>query len=195
MSDLGTTSISTGAGSTGAGSTTSDYTSGGSGLGSSATTTSSPSSRLSTTAGGSSLQSDQGTTTIADGVVAKIAALAAREVDGVAELGGALAGALGSVVGRIRGQSSDSPQTAGVGVEVGQTQAAVDLSMKVLYPASIFEVANSVRQNVIDRIQGMTGLEVVEVNIAVVDLVFPGQEQPPPPPERPAQPATPPRVQ
>jgi uncharacterized alkaline shock family protein YloU len=154
------------------------------------------SSRLASTerTGGSTLQSEQGSTTIADGVVAKIAALAAREVDGVAELGGALAGALGSVVGRIRGGGSDAPQTAGVGVEVGQTQAAVDLSLKVLYPASIYEVANSVRQNVIDRIQGMTGLQVVEVNIAVVDLVFPGAQEPAPAPQAPP-PSAPPRVQ
>lgn len=144
-------------------------------------------------AGMSSLTSEHGTTTIAEGVVTKIAALAAREVDGVAELGGSLSGAIGSVVGRIRGNEH---RTAGVGVEVGTTQAAVDLTMKVLYPASIHEVADSVRQNVIDRIQSMTGLDVVEVNIAVVDLLFPGGEDEdggsssssaPPPPPRPSR--------
>lgn len=121
-----------------------------------------------------SLSTEQGTTTIADTVVSKIAAIAAREVDGVAELGGSIAGAIGSVVGRIRGKEN---QTAGVGVEVGATQAAVDLSMRVQYPASIHQVADAVRQNVIDRIESMTGLSVVEVNIAVVDLVFPGSEE------------------
>ncbi len=165
------------------GTTTSAPGSSASALGSSSatTTTAAPGSGLSSTTGGSALETSQGSTTIADSVVAKIAALAAREVDGVAQLGGNLAGALGSVVGRIRGGGGgNEPQTAGVGVEVGQTQAAVDLTLQVLYPASIYEVANSVRQNVIDRIQGMTGLQVVEVNIAVVDLVFPGQEQPQP---------------
>jgi len=153
---------------------------------SSAETRPAPSSR---TGGGDtpSLSSEQGTTTIADTVVSKIAAIAAREVDGVAELGGSIAGAIGSVVGRIRGKEN---QTAGVGVEVGATQAAVDLSMRVLYPASIHQVADAVRQNVIDRIESMTGLSVVEVNIAVVDLLFPGSEDqsgdtaPTPPPSR-----------
>lgn len=120
----------------------------------------------------SSLQTEHGTTTIAEAVVSKIAALAAREVDGVADLGGSVGSALGSVVGRIRGSERN---TAGVGVEVGSTQAAVDLTMKVTYPASIHQVADAVRENVIERIESMTGLEVVEVNIAVVDLVFPGQ--------------------
>lgn len=121
----------------------------------------------------SQLQTDRGTTSIADSVVAKIARLAAQEVEGVAELGGALSGAIASVVSRIRG---DEHQTSGVGVEVGSQQAAVDLTAKVQYPASIPEVAESVRQNVIERIQTMTGLEVVEVNVAVTDLVFPGSE-------------------
>jgi len=178
------------------GTTTSTPGSSASSLGSSATTTSTPGSGLSSATGGSALETSQGSTTIADSVVAKIAALAAREVDGVAQLGGNLAGALGSVVGRIRGGGGNEPQTAGVGVEVGQTQAAVDLTLQVLYPASIYEVANSVRQNVIDRIQGMTGLQVVEVNIAVVDLVFPGQEQPQPEQPQPQpQPAPQGRVQ
>lgn len=120
------------------------------------------------------LETDRGTTSIDDSVVAKIAALAAREVDGVAALGGAMSGALANVVGRIRGGEH---RTAGVGVEVGSRQAAVDLSCQMQYPASIHEVADSVRQNVIDRIESMTGLEVVEVNIAVSDLVFPGGEE------------------
>ena len=44
------------------------------------------------------------------------------------------------------------------------------------YPKPVKDVADRVRRNVIDRIESMTGLEVVEVNIAVVDLVFPGDE-------------------
>lgn len=161
----------------------------GTGSGSSAT----PVSRVSGRSEMSSLTGEHGTTTIADTVVSKIAALAAREVDGVAELGGSLSSALGSVVGRIRGSSSNDPSTAGVGVEVGTTQAAVDLTMKVLYPASIHQVADAVRQNVIDRIQSMTGLEVVEVNVAVNDLVFPGEQpEQPEQPEQASQPVRPP---
>ncbi len=118
-----------------------------------------------------SLQTDRGTTTIADSVVAKIAALAAREVDAVESLGGAISSALAGVVGRIRG---DEHKTAGVGVEVGSKQAAVDLSITIRYPAPIPQVAEGVRQNVIDRIESMTGLEVVEVNVAVTDLAFAG---------------------
>lgn len=114
-----------------------------------------------------------GTTTIAEGVVTKIAALAAREIEGVDSLGGAISGALAGVVGRARGAEH---RTAGVGVEVGTKQAAVDVSMKVRYPYPIHEVADAVRQNVIERINAMTALEVLEVNIAVTDLAFDGDD-------------------
>lgn len=138
------------------------------------TTTKTP---ASADAGGSvaSLATERGTTTIAESVVAKIASLAAREVDGVDSLGGVLSGAIAGVVGRIRG---DEHKTSGVGVEVGTKQAAVDISLTVTYPASIHEVAEAVRQNVITRIEAMTGLEVVEVNIAVTDLAFEGDDEP-----------------
>lgn len=119
------------------------------------------------------LETDKGVTSISEDVVGKIAGIAAREVEGVDSLGGALSGAIGNVVGRIRG---DEHKTAGVGVEVGSRQAAVDLSMTVRYPASIMDVTGSVRQNVIDRVESMTGLEVVEVNIAVNDLAFEGSD-------------------
>ena len=131
------------------------------------------------------LASERGTTSIDDAVVAKIAALGAREVEGVADLGGALSGALSGMVGRIRGSEH---KTTGVGVEVGSRQAAIDISLQTLYPATIHEVAQSVRDNVIDRIERLTGLEVVEVNIAVTNLVFPGETTDPEPVEEQAAP-------
>ncbi len=112
----------------------------------------------------------RGTTTIAESVVAKIAALATREVDGVTDLGGAiLSGAISGVVSRIRGEEH---RTGGVGVEVGTRQAAVDLSVCVRYPAPVREVTDLVRTTVMNRITSLTGLDVVEVNIVVTDLSF-----------------------
>lgn len=123
--------------------------------------------------GTGSLDSGRGVTSIQDSVVAKIAGIAAREVAGVADLGGAAASAIGGVMGRLRGAEHS---TAGVGVEVGERQTAVDVALKVHYPARLHEVASSVRENVINRLETMTGLEVVEVNVAVLDLAFPEGE-------------------
>ncbi|MGH8910115.1 MAG: Asp23/Gls24 family envelope stress response protein [Egibacteraceae bacterium] len=112
----------------------------------------------------------RGSTTIADSVVAKIASIAAREVEGVAGLGGSLSRAMGQVVGRVRGREHT---TAGVGVEVGTKQAAVDLTVRMHYPVAVHEVAGQIRQNVIARVGSLAGLQVVEVNIAIIDLMFP----------------------
>jgi len=49
----------------------------------------------------------------------------------------------------------------------------VDLGMSVDYGENIPQVADAVRNNVIGRIQAMTGLIVKEVNIDVTDLYFP----------------------
>ncbi|MFI8188626.1 Asp23/Gls24 family envelope stress response protein [Streptomyces sp. NPDC085946] len=116
----------------------------------------------------------RGKTTVADGVVAKIAGMAAREVPGVHNLGGGMARAFGAVRGRVPG--SGGGVTRGVKVEVGERQAAVDLDIVVEYGTSIVEVAGDVRSNVINAVERMTGLEVVEVNIAVGDVRLPDEE-------------------
>ena len=132
---------------------------------SSAVTTSSP----------SALQSTQGTTTIAEDVVQKIAGLAAREVSGVYALGGGAARALGALRERIPGGSQSTGQ--GVSVEVGEKQAAVDLDIVTEYGVPIADVARSVRRNVITSVEGMTGLQVTEVNISVNDIHLPSDDQ------------------
>ena len=118
-------------------------------------------------------------------MVAKIAGLAAREIDGVHQLVGSGAGAaISELAQRVTGNDAVD---RGVNVEVGQREAAVDLKMITVYGASIADVAQAVRQNIITRVREMTGLIVKEVNIDVTDLYFPGEEQAPPP--QPAPPA------
>ncbi|MEV5904951.1 Asp23/Gls24 family envelope stress response protein [Streptomyces sp. NPDC052127] len=117
----------------------------------------------------------RGKTTVADGVVAKIVGMAAREVPGIHNLGGGVARAFGAVRDRVPGGSGGVTQ--GVKVEVGQRQAAVDLDIVVEYGVAIVDVAGDVRSNVINAVERMTGLEVVEVNIAVGDVRLPDEEE------------------
>ncbi|MEV4050939.1 Asp23/Gls24 family envelope stress response protein [Amycolatopsis sp. NPDC049688] len=122
------------------------------------------------------LVTKQGTTTIADTVVQKIAGLAAREVPGVHDLGGGAARALSAIRDRIPGASASAGQ--GVSVEVGEKQAAVDLQVLVEYGVGIADLARAVRGNVITAIERMTGLQVVEVNINVTDVHLPEDGEP-----------------
>ncbi|MGW3014382.1 Asp23/Gls24 family envelope stress response protein [Streptomyces sp. NPDC001219] len=116
----------------------------------------------------------RGRTTIADTVAAKIAGMAAREVPGIHNLGSGMARAIGGVRERMPGGQPSA--TRGASVEVGERQAAVDLNVVVDYGYPITEVAADVRTNVIAAMERMTGLEVVEVNIAVNDIDIPGDE-------------------
>ncbi|MFY9670697.1 MAG: Asp23/Gls24 family envelope stress response protein, partial [Trebonia sp.] len=61
----------------------------------------------------------------------------------------------------------------GVGVEVGETEAAIDLDIVVEYGSSIAELGRSIQRNVKQSVERMTGLHVVEVNIAVDDVYLP----------------------
>jgi len=120
--------------------------------------------------GGAQLQTDQGNTTIADGVVSKIAGVATREVPGIHDMGKGASRAFGALKDKLPGGVGQPSMSRGVKVEVGERQAAVDLDVVVDYGASIVDVAQLVRRNVIERVEGMTGLEVVEVNISVDDV-------------------------
>jgi uncharacterized alkaline shock family protein YloU len=120
------------------------------------------------------LQQEKGKTIIADSVVAKIAGLAAREVEGVHAL---VATGLGqTVAGLARAVTRQQSQDRGILVEVGEREAAVDVRISADYGANLPAVAAAVRNNVIARVESMTGLIVKEVNVAVIDLFFPGEE-------------------
>lgn len=115
----------------------------------------------------------QGKTTIAASVVQKIAGIAAREISGVYAMGGGVSRAFGAIRERIPGGGIGVSNISGVQVEVGEKQAAVDLDIVVEYGASIVDLARAVRRNVITAVERMTGLEVIEVNIAVNDIHLP----------------------
>mgnify|MGYP001952136302 CR=1 FL=1 len=129
------------------------------------------------TSGGGELVTSQGRTSIADGVVAKVAGMAAREIGGVYDMGAGMTRTFGSVRGRLPGGMGRQSMTQGVNVQVGEQQAAVDLDLIVEYGTSIPDLATAVRENVINEVEHMCGLDVVEVNIAVADIHVPGEEE------------------
>jgi uncharacterized alkaline shock family protein YloU len=124
------------------------------------------------------LQSDRGTTTIQDAVVLALANVAAQEIEGVhlshggTRLPGDSSPTVGEFLGNVTGGMNRS---RGISVEVGERQVAVDLTLNVTYGQPIARVTEAVRQNVIGRVENLTGLEVTEVNIAVNDVAFPDQ--------------------
>ncbi len=106
---------------------------------------------------------------VAEGVVQKIAGRACREMGGVHAMGTSGSRMFGSIRDRVPGSSGPN-FSQGVGVEVGETEAAIDLDIVVEYGVSIAELGRSIQRNVKQAVERMTGLHVVEVNIAVDDV-------------------------
>ncbi len=125
----------------------------------------------------SPLKTERGTTTVQDGVVSKVAGIAAQEIEGVRMGGGGTSQAVGSIMSAVPGVGGSASQSRGVSVEVGEVEAAVDLTMSVEYGRAIHQIAEAVRTNVIRRVESLVGLRVTEVTITVNDIFFPQQEQ------------------
>ena len=133
-----------------------------------------PSTSSALTPATSALVTEQGKTTIADPVVAKIAGIAAREVSGVHALGGGTARAVGALRERIPGGRTNHSQ--GVAVEVGEREAAIDLQLVADYGVSVADLAAGIRRNVISAVERMTGLVVTEVNVEVQDVFLASED-------------------
>ncbi|OIJ34122.1 alkaline-shock protein [Microbacterium sp. LCT-H2] len=117
-------------------------------------------------------QGAAGKTTIEDAVVAKIAGIAAREVDGVYALGGGAA----RMMGAIRDALNTTDLAQGISVEVGETQVAVDVTIVAEYPVSLQKVADQVRAAIHRAMVELVGMEVAEVNVTVNDVHIPSDD-------------------
>ena len=110
-----------------------------------------------------------GSVRIADEVVSIIAGMAATEVEGIAGMSGGLVGGIAEILGKKN-------LAKGVKVEVGETEAAVDLYIIVKFGVRIPDVALTVQEKVKNAIESMTGLSVGEVNVQVQGVGFPETE-------------------
>ena len=101
-----------------------------------------------------------GKVTFANEVIAIIAGLAASEVEGIAGMSGGTFEGITEKLGRKN-------LAKGVKVEVGTTEAAVDIYVIVKYGFKIQDMAQKIQDAVKNAIETMTGLSVVEVNIYI----------------------------
>ena len=105
---------------------------------------------------------------VAPGVLETIATVAARSVEGVAEICGGQTGLAGLVQ---RGTATRS-----VGVEIDeQGELAVSVHVSALYGRPLREVATEVQRAVTDALLTHTGQTVASVDVFVDGVVFPEQ--------------------
>ncbi len=109
----------------------------------------------------------RGKTFIADEVVSVIARLAAEQVEGIHQIG----------LSNFRSIFARAGRSRGVEAEVGMKEAAIDIDVSVIFGYPIRDLAQELREVIIDSVERMTGRNVVEVNINVNDVHVPGREQ------------------
>lgn len=119
----------------------------------------------------SPLESERGRTTVKDGVVSKIAGVAAGEVEGIL-MGGSTSRAAGGLFGDMT-----SSRSQGITVEVGRTEVAIDVTIGIEYGGSILQLAERVRSGITARVENLTGLRVTELTVTVSDVVFHEEEE------------------
>ena len=102
---------------------------------------------------------------ITEETVATIARVAASTVPGV------------HAIGRWRFVPFFDWLRRGVVVEVGKHEAALDLEIVLEFGTDIRELSSTVRATIAEAIDRMAGRRVVEVNLKVVGIVLPGEEE------------------
>lgn len=107
-----------------------------------------------------------GTVQIADDVVTMIAALAAKEVEGVTAMSGNVPG---EIISRVSGKNL----TKGVKVDIFDKNVGVNLYVTVEYGYNIPAVSQQVQSKVKSAIENMTGLQVTDVNIRIAGVSMP----------------------
>ena len=98
-------------------------------------------------------------------VVAKIAGIAASEIEGVSAMHKSFVGGVAQKLGKKN-------SSRGVRVEITEDMTSIDLYLIVEYGVKIPELAWSVQESVKASVEAMTGLNVAAVNIHIEGIDF-----------------------
>jgi uncharacterized alkaline shock family protein YloU len=107
---------------------------------------------------------------ISDEVIETIASVAISEIDGVSGTG---SGFVDGITKRL----TRKPSTSGIRATVGPENVSVDINAVVKYGVRIPEVAWNIQDAVKKEIELMTGLVVEKVNVRIVGIDIPADEE------------------
>lgn len=106
------------------------------------------------------ITTENGNIRISEEVISVIAAIAAKEVEGLASMGGTLLDSIGDIIAK------KSPGK-GVKVEFGEKGAVIDVHITVKFGVKIGEVSEAIQEHIKNAVESMSGLSVDAVNVFV----------------------------
>lgn len=109
---------------------------------------------------------ENGNVLISEEVIASIAALAVRDVDGVYGLTGSSNFDLSEIIGRKNLRK-------GIRVVIEGEKPEISCNLVVKFGASVMDVAQKVQEKIADEVTAMTGVKPSSVNVNVCGVVMP----------------------
>lgn len=103
--------------------------------------------------------------TFEDKVIEKIAALCAREIDSLLGMDGTMMDNLTETF------SSGENITKGISAEVGEKQVAIDMDVFLAFDSDAQAIFKQLCEKISAQITRMTGLQLVELNLHVKDVL------------------------
>ncbi|MGA8115005.1 MAG: Asp23/Gls24 family envelope stress response protein [Actinocatenispora sp.] len=110
----------------------------------------------------------RGVTTVSEEVIEKIAVAAAREVAGVADLGGDVSRFFDSVLNKV-GLDEVGDASRGASAEVKGTSVVINIVIVIEAGQVVADVTKAVQVKVIEAVEKY-GLKVTQVNVKVDDI-------------------------
>lgn len=112
------------------------------------------------------MENNTNSVSINEDVIAKMAKIAALEVEGVQGLSYSSAQA----VSKIKNAFKSGNSTKGIIAKIDGGVINIDIDIRVERDVDVKKVAESVQLNIKDKIQNMTGSAVSSVNVTVADI-------------------------
>lgn len=107
---------------------------------------------------------ETGNLKISEDVIASIAKIAAKEVEGVAELT--------TVPANLKGVFKSKPVKTPVIVNLNDEVVVIDIYLKLKYGAKVQSVSAEVQKKIKDSVQNMTSIAVSKVNIHITSIAL-----------------------